>query len=97
MITRSWKVYGKEGHRQKESFSKSYRYDFSDEKYGTHIIEVLNSDRTGTNEYSIVTITRNTAEECEEELDDQLSDGIFENISYGSVVEIPVCEREMEE
>ena len=94
MITRSWKVYGREGHRQRESFSKSYRYDFSDEKYGTRIIEVLNSDRTGTNEYSIVTITRNTAEECEEELDGQLSDGIFENINYGSVVE---CEREMEE
>ena len=29
MVTRAWKVYGMEGHRQRESFCESYKYDFS--------------------------------------------------------------------
>lgn len=29
-ITRVYKVYGVEGHRQRESFNKSYKYDFSE-------------------------------------------------------------------
>lgn len=87
MVTMSWKVYGIAGHRQRESFSASYRYDFSDEN-GTRIIEVQNSDKTGTNEYSVLTITRDTKEECLEELDGQLSDGIFENSRTGRIEEI---------
>lgn len=87
MITRTWKVYGEVGHRQRESFCDSYKYDFSDER-GTRIIEVENADKTGTNEYSIIRITRNTPEECEKELEGQLSDGIFENSRVGKVVEI---------
>lgn len=27
MVTRKWKVYGREGHRQRESFNKSYEYE----------------------------------------------------------------------
>ncbi len=87
MVTRTWKVYGEVGHRQRESFCDSCKYDFSDGD-GTRIIEVLNSDRTGTNEYSIVKITRNTAEECLTELAGQLSDGVFENSRYGRIVEM---------
>ena len=30
IVTRTWKVYGIEGHRQAESFNPSERYDFSD-------------------------------------------------------------------
>ena len=86
-VTRTWKIYGADGHRQRESFGKSYKYDFS-ENGKTRIIEVLNSDQTGTNDYSIIRITRDTAEECQEELDGQLSDGIFENSRYGKVEEI---------
>lgn len=86
--TRIWKVYGIEGHRQRESFDASYKYDFSDEQHGTRIIEVFNSDKTGTNEYSIVKITRDTAEDCEQELYGQIYDGIFENSNVGNVVEI---------
>lgn len=67
-VTKTWKVYGAEGHRQRESFSESALYDFS-ENGKTRIIEVLNSDKTGTNEYSIVKITRDTKEECDEEFD----------------------------
>lgn len=32
MVTRAWKVYGMEGHRQRESFCESYKYDFSKNK-----------------------------------------------------------------
>lgn len=87
MITRAWKVYGRDGHRQRESFSKSYKYDFSKGE-NTRIIEVENSDKTGTNDYSIIRITRNTAEECDRELSGQLSDGIFENSATGKIEEI---------
>lgn len=88
MKTRTWKVYGREGHRQRESFSESYSHDFSNEKVGVRIIEVLNSDTTGTNDYSIIKITRNTMKECEDELYGQLFDGVFENSNIGAVVEI---------
>jgi hypothetical protein len=87
MIKRSWKVYGILGHRQRESFHKSVKYDWS-EKEKARIIEVENSDITGTNEYSIIRITCNTFEECEEELEAQISDGIFENSNTGRIEEI---------
>jgi hypothetical protein len=86
-ITRAWKVYGEDGQHQKESFNESCIYDFS-ENDDVRIIEIENSDETGTNEYSIVRITRNTAEECESELWGQITDGIFENSSVGNVEEV---------
>lgn len=86
-ITRTWKVYGTEGHRQRESFNKSHIYDFSKEN-NIRIIEIENSDKTGTNDYSIIKITRNTSEECQYELDGQISDGFFENCRVGIVEEI---------
>lgn len=88
-VTRMWKVYGAPGHRQRESFFESYEYDFSTCN-NTRIIKVYNSDQTGTNEYSIVSITRNTAEECLRELEGQISDGIFENSRVGRIVELRV-------
>lgn len=87
MATRTWRVYGTEGHRQRESFNNSYIWDFS-EGDNKRIIEVENSDKTGTNDYSIIRITRNTLEECQSELDGQLTDGIFENSRVGRVEEI---------
>lgn len=86
-VTRAWKVYGAHGHRQRESFCNSYKYNFS-EGEETRFIEVLNSDRTGTNEYSIIRCTRNTAYECEREFYGQLDDGVFENSRVGSWEEI---------
>lgn len=89
MITRTWKVYGGYGgHRQKISFNPSFKYDFSNKEDGVRIIEVECSDKTGTNEYVIVRITRNTSEECEAELYGQIDDGIFENVRVGEVAEI---------
>lgn len=87
MVTRAWKVYGYDGHRQRESFNPSYVYDFT-RGDDMRIIAVQNSDKTGTNDYSIVIITRNTAKECEKELRGQLSDGIFENRRHGAIEEI---------
>ena len=87
MTTRSWKVYGAPGHRQRVSFRPSFKYDFS--KNGIiRIIEVDNCDITGTNDYSIVRITCDTAEECERELLGQISDGIFENSRVGGFEEV---------
>lgn len=92
-ITKSWKVYGAEGHRQRESFNKSYRYDFSNETDGTRIIEVENSDKTGTNDYSLVHITRDTIEDCINEFEGQLTDGIFENSRTGYIEEVITNEQ----
>ena len=87
MIKRSWKVYGMDGHRQRISFGKSVKYDWSKDGQ-IRIVELENADKTGTNDYTIIHITRNTAEECEAELDGQLTDGIFENSRFGHIEEI---------
>lgn len=87
MVTRAWKIYGAEGHRQRESFCESYKYDLSDGE-NIRIVEVENSDKTGTNDYSVIRITRNTSEECQKELEGQLSDGIFENSRVGVIEEL---------
>lgn len=86
-VTRTWRVYGFDGHRQRESFHNSFVLNCSDGE-SIRIIEINNADVTGTNEYSEICITRNTTEECEEELEGQLSDGVFENSKIGRVVEI---------
>lgn len=87
MTTRTWKVYGADGHRQRISFEKSFKWDFSKDN-NTRIIDVENADRTRTNDYSIVKITRNTAEECLKELYGQITDGIFENARVGKWEEV---------
>lgn len=89
--TRAWKVFGRDGHPQQESFAESHTYDFSDEYDGTRIISVLNADKTGSNDFSIIKITRNTRGECASELDGQLTDGIFENSDVGKVEEIDLA------
>lgn len=86
-MTRTWRVYGAEGHRQRTSFFASVRWDFSKDD-DIRIIEIDNADKTGTNEYSVIRITRNTAEECATELEGQLYDGYFENYRFGRVQEI---------
>ena len=87
-VTRTWKVYGADGHRQRQSFGPSVRWDWSNELDGTRIFEADNCDKTGTNEYSLIRITRDTAELCDEEMEGQICDGYFENARVGKVVEI---------
>lgn len=86
-VTKAYKVYGWNGHRQRHSFAPSYADDFSTENC-TRFITVLNADVTGTNDYSLVIITRDTEEDCLDEFNGQLSDGIFENSRTGKVEEI---------
>ena len=88
MITRSWKVYGADGHRQRISFGKSIHWVFSNEENGIRIIDVDCEDQTNTNEYVIVHITREKEEDCESEFWGQVSDGLFENARIGKVEEI---------
>lgn len=86
--TVEWKVYGRSGAPLDETQNKSFKYDFSvrsaPRKIDTRIIEVLNHDKTGTHDYAIVRITRNTIGECYSEFYGQLTDGIFENYNAGS-------------
>lgn len=89
-IQKIWKVYGSEGHRQKMSFGESVHWDWSNERDGVRIFEAENQDKTGTNDYSLIKITRNTEEECDEELEGQITDGYFENVSVGKIVEVKV-------
>lgn len=86
-VTRKWHVYGEPGHRQGASFGKSTDDDFStaDE---LRLITTNRCDRTGTNDYAEVIITKNSAEQCARELSGQITDGIFENYRVGGVVEI---------
>ncbi len=74
-FTMAWKLYT-------PSISKncpSVRWDWSNEKDGTRIMEVFNSDTTGHPSYTIVPITRNNERECRDEFDGQISDGYFED------------------
>lgn len=90
MITRVWKIFGKDGHRQRESFDKSrkfYVYDFL-ENGGEIIIEILNSDYTHTNSYSIIKITAGSSDLCLKHLLEEVSDGVFQNCCVGDIVEI---------
>lgn len=86
-VKRSWKVYGADGHRQRESFCPSHVFEVDDGDC-TSIVEVENSDKTGTNDYSIVRITSCTSDHCEDNLWAQIWDGTFENSRVGDVVEI---------
>ena len=87
-VTRAWKVYGIDGHRQRETFGPSVRWDWSNKEDGVRIFEADNFDKTGTHDYTIVRITRNTEKECDEEMEGQITDGYFENSRVGKVVEI---------
>lgn len=81
-VSVNFKVYGIPNHRQRESFYPSERQDFSTPD-NVRILETFNSDRTGTNDYNIIRITRETREECFAELEGQLSDGLYENSEWG--------------
>lgn len=74
MVTKIWLVYATE-----EPQSESYKHDWSCKVDGTRIIEVMNHDITGSNNFSIIKITRDTIEDCLDEFYGQITDGIWEN------------------
>lgn len=95
MFTKCWKVYGKDGHRQRESFCRSRICDIGSD----HLMEVINSDITGTHDYSIVRITLETETECDTAMFVQICDGLFENSRVGRIevtdnpenIELPIA------
>lgn len=81
-ITRTFKVYGQDGHRQRESFCPSTRVvTLSDGS----TVELRNSDKTGTNDYSELVITAANEATAFEILDGQIWDGAFENSRVGAI------------
>lgn len=82
-VRMTWKVYGPNGRCQKEAAHPSVAYDFSNEYKGTRLIEISNEDVTGSCLYSLVSITRDSEEDCWDEFEWQLCDGIFENCDVG--------------
>ena len=99
-VTKAWKLYGPNDHKQEESLKPSYKVDLSNDS-DTRIYEVFNSDKTGETKYSIVKITTSSSTDCNKELDAQISDGLFEHMNIGEVEEIlsswdDVLDAEME-
>jgi len=88
-ITKTYRVYGAEGHRQRVSFQPSSSFDTW---RGIHV-DVLNSDVTGTNEYTAVKITADSEDTCLRELAAQIEDGIFENSRTGATIDADTGKR----
>lgn len=87
IYTRAFRVYGADGHRQKESFNptRSYNWTTPDK---VRVINIINADTSGTNEYSTICITAESDYEIYRELAGQIDDGIFENYRVGKITEI---------
>lgn len=80
----TFRVYGADGHRQAESFNKS----FSATSWNGISFEVKNADITGTNDYSVISFEADNDFDARAELDKQLSDGVFENCRFGIIEEV---------
>lgn len=81
-VSVNFKVYGLPTHRQRESFFQSERHDFSTADR-VRVLDIFNSDRTGTHDFNILRITCETREECFAEFEGQLYDGLYENSKWG--------------
>lgn len=76
-----YKIYGKYGHRQRESFYPSHTLNCGD-----YAVGVINSDVSKTNEFSLVLIVGKMGlDELRYCLYSQLADGIFECSNVGDV------------
>lgn len=95
ITTKAFKIYGAEGHRQRMSFGNSRHFDWS-EGDCLRIVELFCSDVTKTNEYAVMRITMNTAEEVDHELRAQIYDGLFEDSRTGDVIELASAELKKE-
>ena len=86
MVTKYYKIYGLDGHRQRQSFGASETMDFRSCPYARNVVlEIQREDITGTNDYVGIRITAESAEACDEELSGQLSDGVLENCRVGRI------------
>jgi hypothetical protein len=87
MVTRIWKVEAEKGHRLALAFGRTETFNWTNGK-GWRIVTILREDVTGSQDHIFMVITRDTAEECEDEMFGQLSDGFLENCRYGVVTEV---------
>ena len=78
-----YRVWGKEGHRQKASWQKSVKFT----TYDGYTIETWCFDRTGTHEYVDIEVTADTVgpEDLYEEMQIQLDVGVFEYCNHGKI------------
>ena len=87
MVTRTWKVYGTEGHRQRESFFRPISMiSLMSRTEPYHRGRQFRQDGNDMTIYC--RITRDTAKLCAAELNGQISDGIFENSRVGQILEV---------
>ncbi len=85
----AFKVYGAEGHRQRMSFEVSEAFDFTDPCFGgLRLLKFENFDKTGTHDYTLVTVIRDSKEKCQDEFWGQVTDGYFENARTGKIEKI---------
>lgn len=83
MIRVTFRVFGKDGHRQRTSFGDSFEFGTLG---GSAHIKCLCEDRTLTNKFVDVIITADSFKRCAYELNSQLSDGIFESCKVGKIM-----------
>lgn len=83
MVRATFRVFGKDGHRQRASFGVSFEFGTLN---GSAHIECVCEDRTLSNKFVDVIITANSFKRCADELNAQLSDGIFESCAVGKIL-----------
>ena len=81
-----YRVWGKEGHRQKASWQKSVKFTTND----GYTIETWCFDKTGTHNYIDIEVSRFNckASDLFEEMQAQLDDGILGCYKYGMVEKV---------
>ena len=83
MVRVTFRVFGKDGHRQRASFGKSFEFGTLG---GSAHIECVCEDRALTNKFVEVIVTADSFKRCADELNAQLSDGIFESCTVGKIL-----------
>ena len=83
MVRVTFRVFGRDGHRQRASFRESFEFS----TFGGNVhIKCVCEDRTLTNEFVDVIVTADSFKRCANELNAQLSDGIFEACAVGKIL-----------
>lgn len=82
-VYRTYRIFGEEGHRQAVSFGPSSWC--ATDKFA---MEVRCSDRTGTNEYVDVAVYGPDIFACDETIEAQVWDGLFENSRVGYYIDL---------
>ena len=83
MVRVTFRVFGKDGHRQCASFGDSFEFCTIG---GSAHIKCLCEDCTLTNKFVDVIITADSYKRCANELNAQLSEGIFESCAVGKIL-----------